>query len=144
MEYNFEKVKKADSSLSISDFNIKKVIGTGSFGKVVLATKKDQDSDIFAIKMIKKKDMIKRNKIEQTKIEKKLMENLDHPFILELKYAFQDDRKLYLITHFCPGGELYYHISKVGYFNEPALCFYACQVILALEYLHDNRIVYKE
>lgn len=129
------------NSMSISDFNIKSVIGIGSFGKVVLATYQD---NTYAIKMIKKKEMIIRNRIDQTKKETQILSTLKHPFILELEYVFQDERKIYLVTEFCPGGELFYHISKVGYFNEKAVCFYAAQIILALEYLHSKGIVYKE
>ncbi len=129
------------SSLSINDFNIKSVIGVGSFGKVVLAS---YYNNTYAIKMIKKKDMILRNRIDQTKKETRILSILKHPFILELEYVFQDERKIYLVTEFCPGGELFYHINKVGYFNEKAVCFYACQIILALEYLHSKGIIYKE
>jgi len=129
--------------LSINDFNIIKVIGTGSFGKVLLVTKKD-NSCVLAMKILKKKQMIVKDKILSTKNERKILELLDHPFLLQLRYAFQNERKLYLLTDYCAGGELYFHIDKVGNFNEGAVKFYAAQMVLALEYLHSMKIVYKE
>jgi len=129
--------------LSINDFNIIKVIGTGSFGKVLLVTKKD-NSCVLAMKILKKKQMIVKDKILSTKNERKILELLDHPFLLQLRYAFQNERKLYLLTDYCAGGELYFHIDKVGNFNEGAVKFYAAQMVLALEYLHSMKIVYKD
>lgn len=132
---------------SIKDFFIKKTIGTGSFAKVVLATKLNKftnKEETFAIKIIKKKEMIRKNHILQTKIEKKTLQSLSHPFIIELKYAFQDKKRLYLVTDFCSGGELFYHLSKLGYFNENAIKFYASQIIIVFEYLHSLGILYKD
>lgn len=134
---------REQKKLTIDNFTILKVIGTGSFGKVLLVSKKD-DNKIYAMKILKKKQMIIKNKILQTKNERKLLETLEHPFLLKLKYAFQNDIKLYLLTDYCGGGELFYHIDKVGNFNEDAVRFYASQVILALEYLHSKGIFYRE
>ena len=72
------------------------------------------------------------------------MEMIDHPFIIKLEYAFQNRQKLYLLTKFCPGGELFFHIQKIQRFNEDATKFYAAQIILALEFLHSKDIIYRE
>jgi len=133
---NFKKMK-------VDDFTILKVIGRGSYGKVLLV-KKNNTEEILAMKILKKKEMIIRNQVIHIKNERKIMEIIDHPFIIKLKYAFQNRQKLYLLTDFCPGGELFFHIQKIKRFNEEAAKFYAAQIILALECLHSNDIIYRE
>jgi serine/threonine protein kinase len=73
--------------LSIDDFELIKVIGTGSYGKVILAQKKDSGK-VFAIKVLKKKHLIQKNQVEHTISERTILENIKHPFIIELAYAF--------------------------------------------------------
>lgn len=72
------------------------------------------------------------------------MEKIKHPFIAELKYAFQTSEKLYMVTEFKAGGELYSHLKREGKFNEERARFYAAEVILALECLHAHNIVYRD
>lgn len=133
---NFKKMK-------VDDFTILKVIGKGSYGKVLLVKKNDTE-EILAMKILKKKEMIVRNQVIHIKNERKIMEMIDHPFIIKLKYAFQNRQKLYLLTDFCPGGELFFHIQKIHRFNEEATKFYAAQITLALECLHAKDIIYRE
>ena len=138
-EFNSTNLNK----LKVDDFTILKVIGKGSYGKVLLVKKIDTQ-EILAMKILKKKDMIIRNQVVHIKTERKIMEILTHPFIIKLEYAFQNKYKLYLLTKFCSGGELFFHIQKINRFNEEATKFYAAQVILALEYLHNQNIIYRE
>jgi serine/threonine protein kinase len=100
-----------------------KVVGKGSYGKVLLVKKNDDDK-IYAMKVLKKKHMIKRNQVEHIKTERKILELIDHPFIIKLKYAFQNPQKLYLVMDYCPGGELFFHIQRVERFNEEAYLYY--------------------
>ena len=88
--------KITNNKLTINDFSIIKVIGKGSYGKVLLVKKNDEDK-VYAMKVLKKKAMIKRNQVEHIKAERKIMELVDHPFIVKLKYAFQNPSKLYLV-----------------------------------------------
>lgn len=146
---NTDKNTSYKNKISIEDFNIIKVLGTGSFGKVYLVNKDEIINKLifkkyYAMKVLKKLDMIKRNKIKQTITEKNILQQLDHPYILSLKYGFQDNSYIYLITDYCCGGELFYHMSRVKRFNERAACFYTAQIVLALEYLHNKKILYKE
>ena len=127
----------------MDDFLILKLIGKGSYGKVYLVKKKD-DGIIYAMKILKKKDIIVKDQVSHIKTEKKVMEILDHPFIIKLKCAFQNQHKLYLISNFCPGGELFFHLSRVERFNESSVKFYASQMVLALEHLHSKDIIYRE
>ena len=139
-----EEIQKiTNNKLTINDFSIIKVIGKGSYGKVLLVKKNDEDK-VYAMKVLKKKAMIKRNQVEHIKAERNIMELVDHPFIIKLKYAFQNPAKLYLVMDYCPGGELFFHIQRVERFNEEAVKFYGSQLVLALEHLHKNNIIYRE
>ena len=129
--------------ISVDDFSTLRVIGKGSYGKVLLVEKKD-DKKIYAMKILKKKAMIKRNQVTHIKTERRIMELIDHPFIVKLRYAFQTPQKLYFIMDYCPGGELFFHIQKVERFNEDAVKFYGAQIALALDHLHKNNIIYRE
>ena len=129
--------------LTINDFTTLKVIGKGSYGKVLLVEKKD-DKKIYAMKILKKKAMIKRNQVAHIKTERKIMELVDHPFIVKLRYAFQNPQKLYMVMDYCPGGELFFHIQRVERFNEEAVKFYGAKLVLALDHLHKNNIIYRE
>ena len=132
-----------NKKLTVNDFTTLKVIGKGSYGKVLLV-KKNDDNKIYAMKILKKKAMIKRNQVNHIKTERKIMELIDHPFIVKLAFAFQTPQKLYMIMDYCPGGELFYHIQRVERFNEEAVKFYGAQLVLALDYLHKNNIIYRE
>lgn len=129
--------------ISVDDFQILKVIGRGSYGKVLLVKKNDSD-EILAMKILKKKEMSIRNQVLHIKTERKIMEVISHPFTIKLKYAFQNKQKLYLLSEFCQGGELFFHLQRIVRFNEEAAKFYCAQVILALEHLHSNNIIYRE
>lgn len=86
--------------------------------------KKNDDDKIYAMKVLKKKHMIKRNQVEHIKTERKILELIDQPFIIKLKFAFQNNQKLYLVMDYCPGGELFFHIQRVERFNEEAYTFF--------------------
>ena len=120
---NEDQLKKFNSmtntKMTIDDFSILKVVGKGSYGKVLLV-KKNDDKKVFAMKVLKKKNMIRRNQTEHIKTERRILEVIDHPFIIKLKYAFQNPQKLYLVMDYCPGGELFFHIQRVERFNEEA------------------------
>ena len=117
---NDETIKEiTNNKLSIEDFSTIKVVGKGSYGKVLLV-KKNDDQKVYAMKILKKKQMIKRNQVEHIKTERSILELIDNPFIIKLKYAFQNPQKLYLVMEYCPGGELFFHIQRVERFNEEA------------------------
>ncbi len=86
----------------------------------MLLVKKKGENKTYAMKVLKKKLMIKRNEVEHIKTERRILELIDHPFIISLKFAFQTPVKLYLVMDYCPGGELFYHIQRVERFNEEA------------------------
>ena len=82
--------------------------------------------------------------IQHTITERKVLEKISHPFIVKLNYAFQTKNKLFFVLDYCPGGELFFYINSIGRFKENSAIFYASNIILALECLHKNGIVYRE
>ena len=86
---NSEKLKKyTNNKLTIEDFTIIKVVGKGSYGKVLLV-KKNEEETIYAMKIMKKLSMVKKNQVDHIKTERRILELIDHPFINKLQYAFQ-------------------------------------------------------
>ena len=135
--------KQFTHKVTLNDFKILKTLGKGAFGKVLLVYNEELNK-YFAMKILKK-DFIKKNKqIAHTKVERKILEKIDYPFIAQLFYAFQNKEKLYMITEYMPGGEMFYHLHKEQYFKESKAKFYICEIILAIEHLHKNNIIYRD
>lgn len=134
---------EASKKLSIEDFTLLKVVGKGSYGTVMLARKKDND-EVLAIKMLKKSYLKKRKQEDHTMSERSILQNINHPFIVNLRYAFQNKEKLYFALEFCPGGELFFHLQRVENFDEEVTRFYSAQMVLALEHLHKNNVIYRD
>ena len=112
-------------------------------GKVFLVKEK-QTNQMFALKVLKKDNIIKRNQVEHTKTERSVLGYVKHPFIVGLNMAFQSKDKLYFVLDYCAGGELFFHLGKVGKFTEQRACFYAAEITLAIAYVHNLDIVYRD
>ena len=133
----------AGINISLDDFQKLKVLGQGSFGKVYLV-KNINSEKVYAMKVLDKKYIINKKQISHTKTERIALEKLKHPFISKLNYAFQDSINLYFITEFLQGGDLFFHLKKSGEFKEKVVKFYMAQVLLALEYMHNNNYIYRD
>jgi serine/threonine protein kinase len=129
--------------ISLKDFTLIKVLGKGSFGKVLLVRKTDSGA-IFAVKVLQKDHVVKRNQVEHTKTERRVLGYVKHPYIVRLHFAFQSKKRLYLVMNYCPGGELFFHLGRAGRFSEGRARFYAAEIMLALEYLHSLGVVYRD
>merc|ERR1719296_514030 len=127
-------------------FPLLRVLGKGSFGKVVLVRKRTgkESGGLFAMKILRKAHLVKRRQIERTKTERKVLSVVDHPFIMRLHFAFQGDEKLYLVLDYCPGGELFFHLSRYRRFPERVARFYAAELLLAIGHLHRRGIIYRD
>lgn len=141
--FNLSQKTSTHKKVSIDDFSVLKILGKGSFGKVLLVEKLDTKKT-FAMKVIKKNTLSKKSQSLHTKTEREILENMNSPFILQLHYAFQTDDKLYLVMDFMSGGELFFHLRKERKFLESKARFYAAEITLALEYLHSHGIVYRD
>lgn len=129
--------------VGLNDFELLHLIGKGSFGKVIQVKKKDTGK-IYAMKILDKKLVIENNEIEHTLAERSILEKLHHPFLINLNFSFQTEDKLYFILDYINGGELFYQLQKERKFSEDRVKFYAAEILLALEYLHNNGIVYRD
>lgn len=125
------------------DFELLTVIGKGSFGKVMQVRKKD-DGKIYAMKVLRKDTIVARKQVAHTKAEKNILMKIQHPFIVNLNYAFQTKDKLYMILDYINGGELFFHLKKEGRFAESRVKMYAAEIVCALAHLHSLDIVYRD
>eukprot|EP01121_Diplochlamys_sp_Union-15-3_P002118 TRINITY_DN1183_c0_g1_i2.p1 TRINITY_DN1183_c0_g1~~TRINITY_DN1183_c0_g1_i2.p1 ORF type:complete len:431 (-),score=61.51 TRINITY_DN1183_c0_g1_i2:37-1329(-) len=124
----------------LEDFIILKKIGEGGYGKVYQVQRKDKPEQIFAMKVLRKDFVIQQDVVENTKTER----DVRHPFIVGLRYAFQTAGRLYLIMDFINGGQLFYHLRREAMFSEQWVRFYAVELILALEHLHNHGIIHRD
>lgn len=129
--------------ICLDDFEILKVLGKGAFGKVVLAQKKDNHK-YYAIKMLKKAQIISTNMFQKTLAEKTILQEMNSPFLVGLEYAFQTETKLYFVLEFMVGGELFNHIRREGRFTEQRAKFYAICIIFGIGFLHDHNYIYRD
>ena len=141
---NEDKSELSTIKLSYLDFDPLYLIGTGSLGKVILVLYK-KNKNIYAMKELSK-SKIKINKQEEnSKSERDLMIELTSPFIVNIKFAFQDETKLYIVSEFLQGGDMFYHMhhSTIN-FTESTVKFYIIELILAIEFLHENNVIYRD
>lgn len=127
-----------------TDFEFLKLIGKGSFGKVLLA-RHNSEGKIYAVKVLSKKVILKRNEKTHIMCERNvLLKNLNHPFLVGLRYSFQSRDKLYFVLDYVNGGELFFHLQKEKIFTESRAKFYAAEITSALGYLHSCNIIYRD
>lgn len=138
---NLERIRRGD--ISIEDFELLRVLGKGSFGKVFLV-RLIVTGHTYAMKVLKKSEVVRRRQVEHTKAERRIMGGIEHPFIVSLRFAFQSKDKLYMVTDYCRGGELFFHLKKFRSFPEDMVRFYAAELISALQHLHSLDIVYRD
>ena len=129
--------------VTLEDFNLLKVLGKGSFGKVLQVKKKDT-GEIFAMKILEKEAVLEKYQLEHTKAERHILEAVQHPFLVGLRFAFQNEAKLYMVLDFLNGGELFFHLKSSGRFSVARSKLYAAEIILALEHLHSLGIIYRD
>eukprot|EP00760_Papus_ankaliazontas_P039833 PhM_4_TR9788/c0_g1_i2/m.76759 len=125
---------------TLDDFDLLRLIGKGSFGKVITVRNR-QTSEILAMKVLRKEAITKPKEVLA---EKAVLQVVEHPFIVKLHAAFQTHSKLFLVMSYLPNGDMKYHMRKDAPFSEARVRFYAAQVMLMLETLHSNRIVYRD
>ncbi|RKP35836.1 putative Serine/threonine-protein kinase gad8 [Dimargaris cristalligena] len=135
--------RRESGPLTIDAFDLLTVIGKGSFGKVMQVRKKDTDR-IYAMKILKKSKIVMRSEVQHTLAERTVLAQINHPFIVPLKFSFQTPEKLYLVLAFINGGELFHHLQREGRFDEHRSRFYAAELLSALECLHSYNVVYRD
>ena len=144
-ENNAELEQTINVKVTFNDFEPLKLLGRGSFGEVLLVRLK-ANQKVYAMKILSKNLLkIKRQQIH-TKTERDLMVKINCPFIVNIKSAFQDIAKLYIVSEFMQGGDMFYHMhdGKIIMFNNDKTRFYIMELVLALEFLHKNNMVYRD
>ncbi|MBN3295988.1 KS6A6 kinase, partial [Amia calva] len=138
-------VKEGCEKADPSQFELLKVLGQGSFGKVFLVRKivGPDAGQLYAMKVLKKASLKVRDRV-RTKMERDILVEVNHPFIVKLHYAFQTEGKLYLILDFLRGGDVFTRLSKEVMFTEEDVKFYLAELALALDHLHSLGIVYRD
>ncbi|KAJ3041909.1 Ribosomal protein S6 kinase beta-1 [Rhizophlyctis rosea] len=165
--HDYEGKAAGGRKVGLQDFDLLSVIGKGAYGKVFLVRKKmligeAEGSDrLFAMKVLRKATLVvhggkeeEKEKAEEvgsptspnsnTCHERSILEDIRHPFIVNLFYAFQTPQKLYLILTYASGGELFTYLAKERMFSDSEACFYLAELVLALEHLHELGIIYRD
>ncbi|TIA14971.1 serine/threonine-protein kinase-like protein nrc-2 [Aureobasidium pullulans] len=143
--YSSNSIKVRDVEVGPSSFDKIKLIGKGDVGKVYLVREK-KSSRLYAMKVLSKKEMIKRNKIKRALAEQEILATSNHPFIVTLYHSFQSEDHLYLCMEYCSGGEFFRALQTRPNkcVDEDAARFYAAEVTAALEYLHLMGFIYRD
>ncbi|KAK8010942.1 hypothetical protein PG990_009907 [Apiospora arundinis] len=136
-------VENRAGKLKIEDFDLLKVVGKGSFGKVMQVRKKDTNR-IYALKTIRKAHIISRSEVAHTLAERSVLAQINNPFIVPLKFTFQSPEKLYFVLAFVNGGELFHHLQKEQRFDVNRARFYTAELLCALECLHGFNVIYRD
>uniref|UniRef100_A0A4W3HHF5 Ribosomal protein S6 kinase n=1 Tax=Callorhinchus milii TaxID=7868 RepID=A0A4W3HHF5_CALMI len=138
-------VKEGCEKADPTQFELLKVLGQGSFGKVFLVRKiiGPDAGQLYAMKVLRKATLKVRDRV-RTKMERDILVEVNHPFIVKLHYAFQTEGKLYLILDFLRGGDVFTRLSKEVMFTEEDVKFYLAELALALDHLHSLGIVYRD
>lgn len=129
---------------TIKDFSIVKPISRGAFGKVFLGYKKNDQDKLFAIKVMRKSEMINKNMVSQVITERNALALSRSPFCVILYYSLQTISSVYLVMEYMVGGDLKSLLAMYGFFEEAAARFYAAEICLALQYLHKHGIVHRD
>jgi len=135
--------KIKEIQMTINDFEMLKVLGKGTFGKVMLAKQKITN-DVFAIKILKKSMVLEKDELAHTLTENAVLAKCQHPFLTELRYSFQTKDLLCFVMEYVNGGEIFFHLSNEKRFSEDRTRFYIGEISLAIKYLHSHGIIYRD
>ncbi|BGP20952.1 hypothetical protein JCM10213_006668 [Rhodosporidiobolus nylandii] len=144
--------KGEDLGLSLGDFDMLDTLGTGTFGRVLLARLRPDahkrptqtQPHYFAMKVLEKSTVVRLRQVEHVNSERATLAWVRHPFVVNLFCTFQDESNLYLLLPYIQGGELFSHLRRAGRFSSDVARFYAANLVLALEYLHRMDIIYRD
>lgn len=149
LKAHFEKLSSS-GQLTRDSFQLGKTLGTGTFGRVRLVTYNQPLEDgtfrrwVLALKMLRKTEIIRLKQVEHIKSEKNILSQCSHPFIVDMYGWFQDAEFVYMIMEFVLGGEVFSQLRQSGRFTNEASRFFAAEIVLAIESLHKQNIVYRD
>jgi|EP00927_Polykrikos_kofoidii_P067026 protein kinase A/protein kinase X len=127
------------------EFDLRATVGTGTFGRVRVAKiKGSSDRTPFALKIMKKSEVIRLKQVEHVRQETQILSMIEHPYVVNLLSTFQDEKRLFILLEYVNGGELFSYLRKEGRLPNDDARFYAGEIVLAFEYLHSMHIVYRD
>lgn len=133
---------------SLQDFESLETLGTGTFGRVLLVRLKNRDptdrSAYFALKVLAKADVVKLRQVSHINSERSILTKVDHPFLVNMIASFQDSKNCYMLMEYVVGGEIFSYLRRAGQFSPDVARFYISTIVLAIEYLHKNKVVYRD
>lgn len=133
-----------EAGFSVGDFKTIRVLGTGASCRVVQVRHKLTGKE-YAVKVLSKRKLVTHDKkLERAIAEKRVLARLQHPFVVQMHWAFQTQGHLFLVLDYCSGGELFHHLDRRGSFSEMDTRFYISEILLGLEYLHSQGILYRD
>ncbi|KAH1269740.1 hypothetical protein KXW98_003366 [Aspergillus fumigatus] len=128
--------------VNLNQFRLLRVVGKGAFGKVRIVEKKDTGLT-FALKYIRKEEVVRSESVRNIIRERRMLEHLNHPFLCNLRYSFQDIEYIYIVVDLMNGGDLRFHISRKC-FTEEAVRFWMAELGCALRYIHSQGIIHRD
>ncbi|XP_037077722.1 serine/threonine-protein kinase 32B-like [Pollicipes pollicipes] len=130
-------------AVNFDHFQVLRAIGKGSFGKVCIVRRKS-NNQMYAMKYTNKRQCLEKEAVKNVIREVQILSSLDHPFIINLKFSFQDEEDMFMVTDLLLGGDLRYHLSQGVTYSEASVKLYLCQLSLALDYLRSKRIIHRD
>ncbi|XP_001660801.2 cAMP-dependent protein kinase catalytic subunit beta [Aedes aegypti] len=134
---------KASSGNGLQDYDVLKTLGTGAFGVVKLIRRKNTE-EYFALKILSKEKIVRHKQLQHTANEKRILQSVEFPFLVNMECCFKDNSYIYLVMPFVCGGEMFALLRKSKRFGEEQAKFYGAQVALAIEYLHHMNLIYRD
>ncbi|KAI0788818.1 kinase-like protein [Abortiporus biennis] len=132
-----------DGEVNLFHFVLLRCVGKGAFGKVRVVQHK-QGRELYALKYINKSKCVKMKAVANIIQERRLLEEIDHPFVVNLRYAFQDDENCFFVLDLMLGGDLRFHLERLGSLSEETVRFYVAEISSALAYLHEHKIIHRD
>ncbi|ODH45282.1 AGC/YANK protein kinase [Paracoccidioides brasiliensis] len=132
----------SSDAVNLNHFRLLRVVGKGAFGKVRIVERKDSGLT-FALKYIRKDEVVRSESVRNIIRERRMLEHLNHPFLCNLRYSFQDIEYIYLVVDLMNGGDLRFHISRKS-FTEDAVRFWIASLACALRYIHSQGIIHRD
>ncbi|XP_030649392.1 serine/threonine-protein kinase 32A [Chanos chanos] len=136
-------VNDDNDEVNFDHFQILRAIGKGSFGKVCIVQKKDTRK-MYAMKYMNKLKCVERNEVRNVFKELQIMQSLEHPFLVNFWYSFQDEEDMFMVVDLLLGGDLRYHLQQNVHFSESTVKLYVCEIALALHYLRTKCIIHRD